>query len=233
MQDERIAEWMRNVQQRLSERRWRHTLGVAYTSAALTMRYDTDELDAAFTAGLFHDIAKEYSPEETLSLCRQYRVRPTPVEQRNPVLLHGRLGAAIAKGQYGIADEQLLNAIRYHTTGRPGMTLLEKIVFTADYIEPLRQRRIGNLHVIRPLAFSDLDAAIIRITEETMQYLGGRGKEIDDMTMKTHDYYQRLYGGADDGSLHGMDDRTEEEKTEEPESSPAEKSRKEGENRKA
>lgn len=87
-------------------------------------------------------------------------------------------------------DEDILNAITWHTTGRPAMSLLEKIIFVADYIEPSR-RPIPELNLIRQLAFTDIDQAVIKILENTLKYLNEKGNPIDDMTQKTYDSYIR------------------------------------------
>ncbi len=201
MSDERIPQWMEEIKKRLSGRRYRHTLGVAFTSASLAMRYAYDP-DIAFTAGLFHDIAKEFSKEKTLRLCEENAIPISQVEKRNTVLLHGKLGAFVAKTEFSVTNKEILDAIRCHTTGKPEMNLLEKILFTADYIEPLRDRRGSNLDTIRQLSFMDLDAAIVMITEETIQFLDGRGKEIDSMTTKTHDYYKHRAASSQNVQAH-------------------------------
>ena len=119
-------------------KRFEHTLGVEYTAAALAMRYGEDIRNAR-TAGLLHDCAKCLSDKKRLSICRKNKIPMTELEKKNPFLLHGKVGAYLAKQKYGIKNQDVLNAIRNHTTGRQGMSLLEKIVFIADYIEPCRK----------------------------------------------------------------------------------------------
>ena len=113
------------------------------------------------------------------------------MEFRQPFLLHGKAGACLARDKFGVEDEELLDAIRYHTTGRPEMTLLEKIVFVADYIEPNR-KKADNLTELRRLAFEDLDETVLQILEQTLDYLEKTGKEIDRHTIMTRDYYKKL-----------------------------------------
>ena len=113
-----------------------------------------------------------------------------PIEAENPYLLHGKVGAYIARKEFDILDEDILNAITWHTTGRPDMSLLEKIIFVADYIEPSR-RPIPELNLIRQLAFTDINQAVIKILENTLKYLNEKGNPIDDMTQKTYDSYIR------------------------------------------
>ncbi len=170
-------------------RRFEHTLGVAYTAAALAMRYHASIEDAQ-TAGMLHDCAKCLSDKKMQELCEKGGIFLSDFEKRNLFLMHGRVGAYLAKEKYGIENEDIINAIAWHTTGRENMSLLEKIIFVADYIEPGR-RQAPNLSEIRELAFLDLDRAMIRILEDTIVYLkNGRG-EIDPATEKTLMFYKK------------------------------------------
>lgn len=170
-------------------KRFAHTLGVEFTAAALAMRYQAD-ITAAQTAGLLHDCAKCLPEQKELHICEKNQIPITDVEMRNPFLLHAKAGACLARKKYGIRDEEILNAIRYHTTGREGMSLLEKIVFVADYIEPGRNQA-SNLSEIRELAFTQLDTAVLKILEDTLSYLKKRQGEIDPATEQTYEYYRR------------------------------------------
>ena len=93
--------------------------------------------------------------------------------------------------EYRVSDSNVIHAILNHTTGRPDMSKLEKIIFIADYIEPARSKA-PNLKEIRRLAFEDLDAALLRILEDILNYLEGSGEEIDPMTRKTYNYYRSI-----------------------------------------
>lgn len=170
-------------------KRFQHTLGVEFTAAALAMKYDVP-IKSAQIAGLLHDCAKGMSPEKTISLCEKKHLDITDVERRNPYLLHGKVGSFLARTEYDVDDPDILNAISYHTTGRPGMSTLEKIVFIADYIEPGR-KQAPNLDEVRKLAFEDLDAALLKILSDTLEYLQAGDREIDTMTKKTYDYYSK------------------------------------------
>ena len=169
------------------EKRYEHTLGVAFTAASLAMRYGAD-VKQAQVAGLLHDCAKCMTNEERLSICKKNKLEVTPVEKANPFLLHAKVGAFLAKEKYGIQDEEILSAVRCHTTGRPNMTLLEKIVFTADYIEPSR-KTAPNLDEVRTMAFQNLDIALCKILSDTLNYLDTVDQEIDHMTKETYHYY--------------------------------------------
>lgn len=186
-QKDNMKKLRKEMQKVQGEKRYEHTLGVAYTAAALAMCYNADVKNAQL-AGMLHDCAKCLSDEKRLSICKKYGIPMTDVEKRNPFLLHAKAGAYLAEKKYGIEDRDILNAIQYHTTGRPDMSLLEKIVFVADYIEPGR-KQAPNLPEIRQLAFQDLDKAMVRILEDTVQYLEQGGGEIDPATEETLKYY--------------------------------------------
>lgn len=171
------------------EKRFQHTLGVTYTAASLAMVYDED-IQKAQIAGLLHDSAKCMDNEKRISICKKHNIGITEVERKNPFLLHAKVGSFIAMNTFGIHDADIINAILNHTTGRPGMSLLEKIIFVADYIEPSR-KQAPNLKKIRKLAFEDLDQALITILHDTLRYLNSIDGEIDPMTQKTYDYYKK------------------------------------------
>jgi predicted HD superfamily hydrolase involved in NAD metabolism len=176
------------MERALDARRYEHTLGVEYTAAALAMRYDASIKNAQL-AGLLHDCAKCLSDEKRLSLCEKHNISINETERRNPALLHAKVGSFLAMDEYGVDDPDVIYAILNHTTGRPGMSTLEKIIFVADYIEPGRHKA-SNLDEIRHLAFEDLDAAMIHILGDTLEYLESEGGDIDPMTRKTYDYYR-------------------------------------------
>lgn len=176
------------MEKTLDSKRFEHTLGVAYTAATLAMRYDCD-IQKAKTAGMLHDCAKCMSNEKRLSICKKHNISVNDIERRNPFLLHAKVGSYIAMEKYNIHDSDIINAILNHTTGRPDMSLLEKIVYIADYIEPGR-KQAPNLSVIRKLAFTDLDAALFKILEDTLVYLDSAEGEVDPMTQKTYDFYK-------------------------------------------
>lgn len=180
----------KSMEKELDAKRYEHTLGVAYTAAALAMCYDVDPVRAE-TAGLLHDCAKCLSDDKKVSVCRKNNMEISLVESRNPYLLHAKAGYCIAKSKFDIDDPDILNAILNHTTGRPGMSELEKIIYIADYIEPSR-KQAPNLSEVRRLSFRDLDGALLKILSDILSYLEGGGKEIDPLTKETYDYYVNL-----------------------------------------
>lgn len=181
----------KKLQDVLKKKRYAHTLGVRYTAAALAMRYGCS-IEQAQLAGLLHDCAKGYSEEELLALSSQYKLEISKAEMKAPHLLHAKVGAYLAEHEYGVKEEEILNAIRFHTTGKPHMTMLEKIIFIADYIEPNR-RMLDGLPQCRKLAFENLDMAMYQILENTLVYLRGKDgmQTIDETTQSAYEYYRK------------------------------------------
>lgn len=187
-----LRELQEQVKKVLSKKRYFHTLGVQYTAANLAMRYDLD-IEKASIAGLLHDCAKSLTDEKLLEKCKKHQISIRKIEERNPYLLHAKLGGYYAIHQYGITDEEIVQAIIYHTTGKPKMNLLEKIVFVADYIEPGR-KEVSGMKEIRHIAYIDLDKTVYLILENTLSYLKGEEikKEIDPVTEEAYQYYKNL-----------------------------------------
>lgn len=176
------------VAKRLKKSRFRHTLGVAHTSACLAMRYGADP-DRAYLAGLLHDVAKNLSDSELLEGAKEYGLKVTDFEKMHPFMLHGPLGARIAEEEFDIDDREILLAIENHTIGRRGMGLLEEIVFTADYMENGRDKAPG-LDRIRALAFEDIKKCIRAILENTVKYLQEGREDMDERILEVLDSYE-------------------------------------------
>lgn len=181
------------LKKHLTKDRYQHTVSVANTAIAMAMRYNPDTTNANFIkraelAGMLHDCAKCMDNAKKLRLCEKYAIPCSDFEREHPYLLHGKIGAHIAKEKFHINDNDVLQAITWHTTGRPDMSLMEKIIFIADYIEPMR-RPIPELNVIRRLAFEDIDKAMEKILCNTLKFLETKGSPFDVMTQKTYDSY--------------------------------------------
>lgn len=181
----------KKVKDVMTKARYEHTLGVEFTAASLAMRYGVD-IDKAEIAGLLHDCAKCIDDEDKFDDCKKYKIELTDVEKRNPFLIHSKLGAVYANKLYGIDDEEVISAIRFHTTGKPDMTLLEKIIFIADYIEPGRDKA-PNLKEIRQMAFIDIDEAMYMILKDTLDYLDKGEGEKDELTKDTFLFYKEIH----------------------------------------
>lgn len=172
---------------KISEKRFEHSLGVEYTAACMAMVFGED-VDKARLAGLLHDCAKGLPAKEKLEKARKHGLPVSSFEERNPDMLHAKLGSFYARYKYDVTDQEILDAITYHTTGRPNMSMLEKIIFVADYIEPNR-KMIRDMEEIRKEAFSDIDKCVIHILKNTLEYLSVSTNDIDYMTQMTYNYY--------------------------------------------
>ncbi|MCI5701078.1 MAG: bis(5'-nucleosyl)-tetraphosphatase (symmetrical) YqeK [Lachnospiraceae bacterium] len=175
----------------LDRNRFIHTQGVMYTCASLAMVHDI-ELDKAQVTGLLHDCAKCIPNDKKLSICKKNRIPVSELEAENPFLLHAKLGAYLAEKKYHVSDREILSAITCHTTGKPMMSTLEKIVFVSDYIEPHRNKA-PNLSQIRKMAFIDLDECVYLILRDTLHYLNNNPKTIDTTTEDAFVYYKELH----------------------------------------
>lgn len=188
MSEPSMEEIRKSLKKELDRSRYEHTMGVMYTAAALAMAHGGDQ-KKAMLAGLLHDCAKCIPNDEKMALCKKYHIELTQAEKDNPALIHAKLGAYLAQKKYHVTDEDVLHAILVHTTGEPGMNLLDKIIYIADYIEPGRDKA-KNLPVVRPLSFQNLDTALLKILGDTLDYLKSTGKEIDTLTEQTYQYYK-------------------------------------------
>ena len=178
----------KHLRSKLNPTRYEHTLGVAFTCICLAMKYGCD-LDKAEMAGLLHDCAKRYDEETIIAKCRKKGIELTESELKAPAIIHAKLGAWMAEHKYGITDPEILSAIACHTTGKPDMGLLDKLLYIADYIEP-RRDRIPHLPQMRKLAFDDLDEALYQIMKGSLAYLAETGTYADEMTQTAFEYYR-------------------------------------------
>ena len=163
---EKIKEELKQI---LSEKRYIHSIGVMEMSEELAKIYNID-VETAKIAGLLHDIAKEIPKEEMLKYVKENNIEITEVESINVGILHGKIGADIAKKKYNIS-EQIQKAIEYHTTTNPNMDTLAKIVYVADKIELNRKSDKFDIEIERKLAKENLDKALLLILDNTTKYL--------------------------------------------------------------
>lgn len=187
------SQMIRQLEEELGYKRFIHTMGVAYTATSLAMTYGAD-MEKAEIAGLLHDCAKCMDIRKMARICDKAGLAISDMERESNALLHSKAGSILVTEKYGIDDPDIINAVRYHTTGRPGMSLLEKIIFVADYMEPGRDVA-PNLPEVRHLAFcgESIDDAVIKILADTLVYLKSTGREVDSMTQKTYDFYINQY----------------------------------------
>lgn len=190
---EEIQEIRRKLKKKLDPGRYEHTLGVAFTAAALAMCHGEDILTAEL-AGTLHDCAKYGTEAEQLMRYRKSGQEPGREILLSPAVLHAKAGRVLAEKKYGVTDGDVLNAVEFHTTGRAGMSRLEKIVFIADYIEPGRTKA-EDLPRIRRLAFTDLDACMLEILADTVDYLLKKRSHIHPDTLLAKGYFEEIIRG--------------------------------------
>ncbi len=178
------------VRSYISEKRYQHSVRVAEFAAKLAEKHGVD-LDKTVQAAVLHDIGRELRKKDLRKKAAKY-YQVDSIERRQVVLLHGKAGAAIARDKYGVEDVDILEAIIYHTTGKPGMSDLAKIIYLADNAEPNRKQstpeyreRILNL---------PLDDVLREMIEEQVTYLKSRGKSVADVTAAL---YVELTHGVD------------------------------------
>ena len=172
------------VRGRLSDKRYEHTINVKKMAVKLAKHYGVDE-DKAALAALLHDCTKKLDMPEQLALCAQYGIELDELEQKALKLLHSKTGAAIARDVFGVEDA-VYDAIWYHTTGKPDMTLLEKIIYLADYIEPSRD--FDGVDTLRQAVYEDLDHGLLMGLSMTIQEMEEMGNPVHHLTRDARDY---------------------------------------------
>lgn len=170
----------------LSPKRIPHVQGCEWEAVRLAKRWGESEEDAA-EAGILHDITKKLVLSEQLILSEKYGIINDTYETANVKLLHAKTGAALARDLFNISD-RVYSAIRWHTTGKPDMTLLEKIIYMADYIEP--NRDFPGVDKLRKLAYEDLDAAMVLGLKMSLEDIRSYGAEPYEVTVSAYEWYK-------------------------------------------
>lgn len=163
--DEKIL--MAYVKEKIGRERFIHSVSTAIEAASLAAIFGADSAKAK-VAGLLHDVGKGHTAQAA-----RYKVALDDMEAKNPELAHGRIGAAMVKADLGIDDPEILSAIAYHTTGKDGMSVLDKVIYLADIIEP--GRTFAGVDRIRALARTNIDAAMIAALEQIMEFVKNKG----------------------------------------------------------
>lgn len=157
-----------DVKSVLSEYRFTHSLGVAKKAIELAKIYGVQE-EIAKKVGIAHDIAKEMTDEEMIEYAKANNIRIDEIETVKPSLLHGKIGADIAAKKFGFTQD-MINAIKWHTTGRENMSMLEKIIYVADKTEENRKGTRFNLEKSRELSTQNIDETLIFLMDEFITY---------------------------------------------------------------
>ena len=171
----------------LKPKRIAHVRGCEQEAVALAERWGADRDDAA-EAAILHDCTKKEDLAGQLALCEKYGYAPDEREAQSEKLLHAKTGAALAKAEFGVSDA-IAEAICWHTTGKPDMTKLEKIIYLADYIEPTRD--FEGVAPLRALAYEDLDRAMLLGLEMSIREIRSYGAEVHANTLRARDWFRK------------------------------------------
>lgn len=171
----------------LKPKRMPHVLGTEQEAVRLARQYGADETQAR-VAALLHDCTKKLDMEQQLALCRRYDIRLDELEQHALKLLHAKTGAAVARDIFGVKDA-VYEAIRWHTTGKPDMTLLEKVIYLADYIEP--NRDFPGVDELRRAVYDDLDKGLLMGLSDTIDEMERMGNPVHHDTLEARDFLLR------------------------------------------
>ena len=177
----------------LKAKRVRHVLGVEQEAIRLAEKYGADVKKARFAA-LLHDCTKKLDLDEQLALCAHYGIELDELERRALKLLHAKTGAAIARDVFG-APRDVCDAILWHTTGRPDMTVLEKVIYLADYIEPSRD--FDGVDTLREAVYADLDRGLALGLKMSIEELEERGSPVHGDTRAAYEYIKKQVGEQD------------------------------------
>ena len=186
-----LEEYKKIIKKKMSEKRYIHSVNVSNMAVKLAKKYGADELKAEL-AGLLHDITKEMPDEYHLKLIKNSGIKLNAIEKRSKKLWHSISGALFIQKELHISDEEIINAVRYHTTGRENMTLLEKIIFIADSIS--EDRKYENIKFIRKVAFEDINESMICCLRLSIENLVFKSKLIAEETFNTYNAMLIKYG---------------------------------------
>lgn len=179
-------EMKQELKRTLKPERYTHSLAVAETAVMLSEIYGAD-CRKAYLAGLLHDCAKGFGKEELYAELKRYHISADEVSLGSPGLLHGFVGAEVAKNVYGVDDKEIYDAIYYHTVGKADMPLLTKIIYLADGIEP--GRIYDGVDRVRLEAVKNIDRAVVMYTDSTIKYVLERGGLLHPSAVETRNYY--------------------------------------------
>ncbi len=183
-----FAALARGVREQLGQdHRYAHVVRVARLADRLAARHGVDPRRARL-AGMLHDLARLYSGERLLAECAARAMPIDDFERANPIVLHARLGAELARERFGVDDAGVLSAIARHTVAAREMSALDAVVYLADGLEP--GRSYPEREAFEALAFRDLDAAMLTVLESTTAYLASRGLAVAPQTAQALDTYR-------------------------------------------
>ncbi|HHV65133.1 MAG TPA: HD domain-containing protein [Peptococcaceae bacterium] len=170
--------------QNLEFERFQHTIGVEVWATELAKKYGINTEKAALAA-LTHDLAKMHSQQEQVRLAKSWNLLTYPEDLENPQVIHGRIAAYLLEQKYNITDQDILNAVKNHTLGRPGMSSLEMLIYSADLTEP--SRNFPGVDKLREKLYHDLKEGTLACVEHTIDYLVVTNRTIHPLTLLTYE----------------------------------------------
>jgi len=179
-------EIIKKLKKSLDPERFEHSLRVEKVALALGKKYHVD-LNSISLAAILHDCARRYDRKELLKMAKKMKLKTDPVKKLEPKLFHGEIGARLARDEFNVKSKDVLRAIRNHTTGAPGMSKLEKIIYLSDHIED--KRAFPGVKKLRNLAFNDLDRAIFESASSMLRFLLQKKMPIHPETVRTRNNY--------------------------------------------
>lgn len=190
MKEEQIMDkYIDIIKEKLDDKRFQHSLGVAKTARELAVKYGVDP-ELAYLAGILHDYGKNVSVENLIKIAERNKLITDEVERTNPFLLHGPVGAYLIEKELGIKDREVLEAIRYHTTGKPNLDKLGLIIYITDLIEP--NRKLVGLDTIRQFTAQDLYKGVLEGINYTLIYLVQGNQPIHGLSIETRNWLLEL-----------------------------------------
>lgn len=175
MDTQRNDEFLNEIKKRLSRYRFIHSVNVADEAKRLALKYGADA-EKAYTAGLVHDIMKDLPKQEQLEMFKRYGIELTEVELNSPKIWHAMCGELFLRHEMGVTDEDILSAVRFHTTAKAGMSLLEKVLYIADYTSA--ERDYDDVGVMRDKADRNLDEAMLYGLQFTINEMVKEGRPV-------------------------------------------------------
>ena len=183
----KYEELYNDVKRMLSEKRFKHSEGVVKRAIEYAKIYNVD-IETVKLAAIAHDIAKEFSKEENENYIREHGILLDEVETISHNLLHAKIGASICKNKYNFTDD-MVNSIKYHTTGRADMSLLEKIIYLADATE--ENRKYNSLYYVDTIK-ENIDKGMVEVSKWVINHLLERGEVIHLDSIKCYNYYTKI-----------------------------------------
>jgi predicted HD superfamily hydrolase involved in NAD metabolism len=183
-----INEIKKSLKKHFTKDRFEHTLSVMETAVILAERFGAD-LEKARIAGLLHDIAKEKTIDKLLEICNLYEYKPDEFSMNSINLLHGPVGALIIRNEYGIMDQDIFSSVFFHTTAKEDMSILDKVIYVADKIEPLNC--FDGIDIMRHEAITNIDKVLLMLIKKGIKRVLDREDIPHPNTIEAEKYYNR------------------------------------------